>query len=489
MSADRVYVSRFNYFGGYAIRALPNIVIYNHLASINATHASSNSGHEKTKSYLSKHAFEGVDPVRMSQYVTSKNGANSESEMEANLHKIFATISDVEYNIWHEEDWNLDAYVSDFGDSFKQTYDPLPRNLAGSGSKERRSDSKRRLGKKDNKSNKNNKNRQKRNTNYNHFYQNSRRGRTLLEVTQNDTQPIQNAQQLNEMDALEFDQVTRLEGMESIDGSQRQLMRSSSDVAARHGSQERGMKLNIEPLYPSNPSNNKNSEGSDTSAQSHYMRELRDVPDRRNVGNVGNVGNVEQLVEQNYDANDISSVLSVLPVSCVHIGNSAAISGVTLYMTPKYNPYFYFSKREQLAKEDYANVMDPCNISAISKEKFESAKDKGKKLNERNDEKKGRTKKKRYDYDDMSKDKGDDDGSLSLGTHGSHGNGKNRKNGQDRQERRERIGFDYLISEHEHVPGYQLLPYGGVVYGLAQRSFWKLFQAPLEPKLYILKKI
>merc|ERR1711971_290781 len=48
-------------------------------------------------------------------------------------------------------------------------------------------------------------------------------------------------------------------------------------------------------------------------------------------------------------------------VHCVHIGNLAAISGVTRFMTP-YTDAFRFSKEENISMLQFANLEDPCHL-------------------------------------------------------------------------------------------------------------------------------
>ena len=472
LSIDRVYVSRFNYFGGYAIRALPSIIMYDYLQSVNVTHPRINSAKEQPKYYLTKHLFDGVNQLEMKKYLDSFNGTNGKKEMETNVYKMFNKLNEMEYFMWHEKDWNLERYLLQKSNEYRASmrppphiFEPKPSRLIPdpmNNDKNKKDGIMKKAGANSKRSSKN-KNEKLKNS------QDSRIGRK---------QYSKNAKRHKRKLFASTDSNSK-ENEKDLFFSQQQALRSRN-FADKVNNEE--IKLNMEGLYSNGKNTGSSSIKKDTGAVAtdHKNTDLKMGPNR-----VNDVKHIESLMDA---YNDVGSVLESMPVSCIHIGNSAAISGVTLYMTPKYNPYFYFSKLEELGKEDYATVIDPCRIKSVSTVPYLSPKHKRQRKDLIHQHMKLQHKFFEEDLEDMSKDKGDDDGSWNSNNNNNLRN-KNGKIGNEmKYERKERVGFDYLISEYNDIPGYKVIDYGGIIYGLAQRSFWKLFQVPLEPKLYILKK-
>ena len=211
----------------------------------------------------------------------------------------------------------------------------------------------------------------------------------------------------------------------------------------------------------------------------------------------------------NYINNDIFDVYD--EINCVHIGNKAAISGVTRFMTPSFDQEFRFSKEEQISKEQYAYLKDPCHIyqemySKICTKHNDDDNIDGNDDNDNNDNNNIDDKDKWDDeiYDEEYFEQRDD--------YLNEGEDNKTKSTSISSECHSNIdyryptieGFDYLITEYSSVPGYYLLP-NGVIYGTKQgiglkskiinmiNAVISIFVSTgnndfLEPTLYVLKR-
>ena len=190
-------------------------------------------------------------------------------------------------------------------------------------------------------------------------------------------------------------------------------------------------------------------------------------------------------------------------INCVHIGNLAAISGVTRFMTPSFDREFRFSKQEELSLDDLSAMDDPCDLYQEMYSKLCP-----------NSE---------FVHDDFRNvpvaDKWDDDiyDEEYFERHDDYlGESDNESEREQSPQEVEQLqcrmqiderypmirGFDYLISEHSDIPGFHLLPQG-TIYAKSDsistiknmfNDFVSFFigrpdcDAFLEPKLYVLKR-
>ena len=356
-SMDRVYVSRFNYWGGYAIRALPDIIAFNYFINLSLTGEviEVNSPSDAAKYTMAElFLFKNISRANMKKILSPNISRNEDvSSVYDEFYTIYNRLIEFKYEIWYENVWNFDNLV---------------------------------------------------------------------------------------------------ESLSRAHSAPRSAPRSApSPTPGKH------------TFYPTKSRAHRNQMNSSDGK----------TEDRSRSSN----NSVKNKTES--DLRLIKNELSFMPINCIHIGNSAAISGVTLFLTQKYDPYYHFSKDENLNNDSYATQQNPCNINSKLLRKYVT-----------------NTKRDKLAFNsihrigDGSMDSDEEDTEFSTGgedgtamteiDHDSVGNDTDKKNA--------RIGFDYLISEYDDIPGYDKLEYGGTIYGLAPRPFWKLFYAPLTPKLYILKK-
>eukprot|EP00484_Ammonia_sp_Unknown_P007742 CAMPEP_0197076046 /NCGR_PEP_ID=MMETSP1384-20130603/211916_1 /TAXON_ID=29189 /ORGANISM="Ammonia sp." /LENGTH=1065 /DNA_ID=CAMNT_0042514895 /DNA_START=188 /DNA_END=3385 /DNA_ORIENTATION=- len=179
-------------------------------------------------------------------------------------------------------------------------------------------------------------------------------------------------------------------------------------------------------------------------------------------------------------------------INCVHIGNLAAISGVTRFMTP-FDQQYRFSKKEEISLNEYAHLADPCHIhkEMYSKHCAKTKHKEDEKQNKWNDD----------IYDEEYFDQRDN--YLNEGEATTTDNGTKTDCSSSLEDHYPTIeGFDYLITEYSSVPGYRLLPQG-IIYAKSVKaksqiknminyllSFVSLNNMDdfLEPTLYVLKR-
>jgi len=187
-------------------------------------------------------------------------------------------------------------------------------------------------------------------------------------------------------------------------------------------------------------------------------------------------------------------------VNCVHIGNLAAISGVTRFMTPSFDREFRFSKAEELSLDDLSAMEDPCNLyhEMYSRMCPHSAVPDVVPIADKWDD---------DIYDEEYFERHDDylgDSEQSSVTASSRNGSVKADDCRSKIDRRYPFirGFDYLISEHSEVPGFHLVPHGTIYAKADSASTIKNMMhyltsfivsrsdcdAFLEPKLYVLKR-
>eukprot|EP00485_Elphidium_margaritaceum_P000933 CAMPEP_0202693892 /NCGR_PEP_ID=MMETSP1385-20130828/7898_1 /ASSEMBLY_ACC=CAM_ASM_000861 /TAXON_ID=933848 /ORGANISM="Elphidium margaritaceum" /LENGTH=1009 /DNA_ID=CAMNT_0049349645 /DNA_START=585 /DNA_END=3614 /DNA_ORIENTATION=+ len=201
---------------------------------------------------------------------------------------------------------------------------------------------------------------------------------------------------------------------------------------------------------------------------------------------------------------DIDALHSYEDINCVHIGNLAAISGVTRFMTPE-DDEFRFSKAEEIAMDEFASLQDPCHLYEEMFSKLCSNRNRNR--NRSAHEKKWTPTQQRWNDDiydeEYFNDDGDDkqDGDVAREHHRSNTSTSGDCHSSIENHYPVIRGFDYLITEHSSVPGFYLLP-RGVIYAKSVKARSQLQQIVnnilsffidindsfLEPTLYVLKR-